>query len=525
MLSIEDSRRTTRRTSRLRALNTSANIAADKGQAALLTKRAAPASPLSPRDDKENVRPRTVEPTAAKAQPASKVQKRSLKATTAVKGKPADVPASPYYSAKKALSRSTVPGRMVGRTKEHECITHFWTKHVHAACPGALYISGQPGTGKTALLAQVQREMASADAALSYSVHKVFINCMSLRDPKDIYTRLADELPSDDVGDEADQSDAIGMLRALLLNENRKMLAVVILDEVDHLLTRDQDVLYRLFEWAAQPTSRLVLIGIANALDLTERFLPRLRVKNCEPQLLNFNPYRVTDIVAILEERLREAASHVKSASAQPLIQRAAIELCARKVASATGDLRKAMDVCKQAVEFAEQEGGVKARRAESSPLAPLTVQQTPNTTAARPAVNITHVLKVLSGVFGSASVQTMRGLGIQQKLVLCAFFRMLETDRRRDVCIGQLHDAYFALCQAHKSVKPVTRSEFHDLIGMLESAGGLVSLGKQGAREDRARRIQLNVQPDEIRMAFREQPLLLRMLDKGATGVVRIVG
>ncbi len=56
----------------------------------------------------------------------------------------------------------------------------------------------------------------------------------------------------------------------------------MVLDEIDFLITRDQEVLYRLFEWPALIDSRLVLIGIANALDLTGRFLPRLKAKQCK---------------------------------------------------------------------------------------------------------------------------------------------------------------------------------------------------------------------------------------------------
>ncbi|RKP25997.1 P-loop containing nucleoside triphosphate hydrolase protein, partial [Syncephalis pseudoplumigaleata] len=285
----------------------------------------------------------------------------------------------------------------------------FWRTHVHAHKPGALYISGQPGTGKTALLTEVVKAMEHG-ATAKQPMRKVYLNCMSLVDPKDVYRRLLDELPATMLNG-ISLDDPVQAIRQIVLGERRKTLLVVILDEIDHLLTKDQSVLYRLFEWAAQSGSRLVLVGIANALDLTERFLPLLCAKSCEPQLLNFNPYTVDDIIGILNERLQEAARVDGKEAAEatpPLVQRNAIELCARKVASATGDLRKAMDVCRQAIELAEQD--YLAKQPATSPAAP------------RPSVTVAHVLKVLSGVFGSASVQVIRTIGFQQKLVLGAF-------------------------------------------------------------------------------------------------------
>ena len=64
--------------------------------------------------------------------------------------------------------------------------------------------------------------------------------------------------------------------------------SVLILDEIDCLITRDQEVLYKIFEWPKLKGSKLVLIGIANAIDMTDRFLPRLKAKNCESQSLFF---------------------------------------------------------------------------------------------------------------------------------------------------------------------------------------------------------------------------------------------
>ncbi|KAI8048379.1 P-loop containing nucleoside triphosphate hydrolase protein [Syncephalis plumigaleata] len=415
----------------------------------------------------------------------------------AVTDKRSTVPASPFYAAKQALTRSIAATKVIGRTDERHKIETFWRTHVLAHQPGALYISGQPGTGKTALLTEIMNQMEKETTKTKQPTRKVYLNCMSLVDPKDVYRRLLEELPAACVNG-INLDDPVQAMRQIILGERRKTLIVIILDEIDHLLTKDQSVLYRLFEWAAQPSARLVLIGIANALDLTERFLPLLCAKNCEPELLNFNPYTVNDIIGILNERLQEATTaNGKNATEETAlsIQRTAIELCARKVASATGDLRKAMDVFRQAIELAEQDYMTKKRAASSN-------------------ITVAHVLKVLSGVFGSASVQVIRNIGFQQKLVLGAFLRLTEVHRRRDATVGQLFDVYLSLCQSQKTITPVTRSEFHDLLGMLEASNGLITFGKRRMQEEQSQRIQLNAQPDDIRLAFRSETLLQQMLE-----------
>jgi cell division control protein 6 len=130
--------------------------------------------------------------------------------------------------------------------------------------------------------------------------------------------------------------------------EKNSPMFVVVLDEIDYLISKGQDILYKLFEYPRLENSRLVLIGIANALDLTKRILPRLAAKNClcdlfliglgEPQLLNFNPYEIREITDIIKERLESSNQEGRS----PLMANSAIEFCARKIVG-TGDLRKAL--------------------------------------------------------------------------------------------------------------------------------------------------------------------------------------
>ena len=51
----------------------------------------------------------------------------------------------------------------------------------------------------------------------------------------------------------------------------------MVVDEIDYLISRSQKELYTLVDWPTKPNSRLIVIGIANTLDLPERLLlPRI---------------------------------------------------------------------------------------------------------------------------------------------------------------------------------------------------------------------------------------------------------
>ena len=53
-------------------------------------------------------------------------------------------------------------------------------------------------------------------------------------------------------------------------------MSLLLVDEIDILMTKDQSVLYNLFEWPTLPGARLAVIGISNTHDLDSRVLPRI---------------------------------------------------------------------------------------------------------------------------------------------------------------------------------------------------------------------------------------------------------
>ncbi|RKO96918.1 hypothetical protein CAUPRSCDRAFT_3945, partial [Caulochytrium protostelioides] len=190
---------------------------------------------------------------------------------------------------------------------------------------------------------------------------------------------------------------------------------LMVLDECDQLLTRSQDVLYKLFGWPHVPGARLVLIGIANALDMSERMLPRLKAKNAMPRHLHFRPYGSREIADIIRGRLMTLSPSARSArsttprgpSAVPLMQDAAIEFCARKMAG-LGDLRRALDVARAASDASDASDADGLSDADDMDISAL------------PKVTVGHVLRVTSMTTANQSaLQRLKALTLVQKSVL----------------------------------------------------------------------------------------------------------
>ena len=203
-------------------------------------------------------------------------------------------------------------------------------------------------------------------------------------------------------------------------------------------------MLYTLFEWAAAPGSRLVLVGIANALDLTERFLPRLRARDATPTALHFPPYSDAELGAIVKQRLAPAALAVASAaaggsnsadhmaaaiaasassaasapastsaSAAPpdpsrcVIDSNAVQFCSKKVANASGDARRALEVSRLAVDRALDE--LSAPLPAMPPWAP------------KPLIRFEHMSAALSVAFKSPIISLLASLPHHQQVLLCS--------------------------------------------------------------------------------------------------------
>ena len=119
---------------------------------------------------------------------------------------PPDTPRVPLHVRARALLRSTTDSfDVVGRQTERIFVSDFLRPFVSGGpdfdnAPTSLYISGSPGTGKTALVTSTLATMKTSDVLTAY------INCMGLKDVDVLWSRVLAALGEPSVSTKAKTS-------------------------------------------------------------------------------------------------------------------------------------------------------------------------------------------------------------------------------------------------------------------------------------------------------------------------------
>ncbi|XP_050618635.1 cell division control protein 6 homolog [Macaca thibetana thibetana] len=401
------------------------------------------------------------------------------------------------YQQAKLVLNTAVPDRLPAREREMDVIRNFLREHICGKKAGSLYLSGAPGTGKTACLSRILQDLKKELKGFK----TIMLNCMSLRSAQAVFPAIAQEICQEEVSKPAGKD----MMRKLEkhMTADKGPMIVLVLDEMDQLDSKGQDVLYTLFEWPWLSNSRLVLIGIANTLDLTDRILPRLQAReNCKPQLLNFPPYTRNQIVAILQDRLTQV-------SRDQVLDNAAIQFCARKVSAVSGDVRKALDVCRRAIEIVESD--VKSQTV----LKPLSECKSPSEPLIPKRVGLIHISQVMSEVDGNRmtlSQGAQDSFPLQQKILVCSLMLLIRQLKIKEVTLGKLYEAYSKVCRKQQ-VAAVDQSECLSLSGLLEARG---ILGLKRNKETRLTKVFFKIEEKEIDHALKDKTLIGNILATG---------
>ena len=463
-----------------------------------------------------------------------------------------------YSCARQLFTRSANPGRLVGREDERSELQDFIAEGIKSRSGRCVYVSGPPGTGKSALVGEVCHDIQEKEG-----VKTSYINCMSAKCAKDVYGKLIRELG--DYDDKADCNEMAQLREMLLPKENLSdHVYIVTLDEIDHLLALDLDILYTLFQWSLLCSSRLILIGIANALDLTDRFLPRLKARNFKPKLLPFLPYTALQITSIITAKLKSLSlpDLTMPADYLPFLHPAAIQLCSRKAASQSGDLRKAFDIIRRAIDLIEIETKQKhqsdlaAKALPSSPTK-MPLNENPNLSSPKrnsftlaaslatltpltaPRATIAHISRASATALSHGISQRLQKLNLQQKAALCALIfhqkasnnkigtSIFATPSRSSQAssIRKLYETYCMLCKRGDRLHPLSNNEFVDILGGLETLGLLGEencAGGLGGKERTPSRRGKHVREEKRFVSFVDEGEVKSCLEGVSGGILR---
>ncbi|KAL7273871.1 Origin recognition complex, subunit 1 [Rhizina undulata] len=424
---------------------------------------------------------------------------------------PATHLSTPYALARHRLHVSTLPATLPCRENEFtEVYTHL-SSAITDGTGSCIYISGTPGTGKTATVREVISQLQSLVAAEELDDFTfVEINGMKITDPHQSYSLLWEAIK----GDRVAPSQALELLEMEFSTPSpRRVPCVVLMDELDQLVTRGQGVMYNFFNWPGGRYSRLIVLAVANTMDLPERTLSNKISSRLGLTRITFPGYTHSQLMTIIQSRLSGVPGNI--------VDPDAIQFAARKVAAVSGDARRALDICRRAVEIVEYS------TTSNPPDSPS--KRHPKPPIKEPGrVTIATIKAAINEATSSPIQQFLRHLPLTSKVLLAAILARI---RRSGVGENMLGDV---IEEAERMVKISEMRIQELLLGDEErDEGGNRRIGERAAvkelprirgvgaavlelaeagvvavearRGERGGRVSLNVSEEEVKAALRD--------------------
>jgi cell division control protein 6 len=372
------------------------------------------------------------------------------------------------------LRPTYTPSELPHREEQINALASILVPALRGETPSNVLIYGKTGTGKTAVTKYVGKELEETGFGVKCSV--IYINCEIVDTQYRILAHLARHFdkeipmtgwPTDQVY--AEFRDAI---------DNEKKVVVIMLDEIDKLVKKGDDVLYNLSRINSDLLrSKVSLIGISNDLKFTEFLDPRVKSSLGEDEIV-FPPYNAEQIKDILEHRSMLAFRY--SALAEDVIP-----LCAALAAHEHGDARKALDLLRVSGELAER--------------ARCTMVTEDNVRSARDKIEQDRVEEVI------------KTLPTQSKVVLYSII-LLHEQGTRNITTSVVYNMYKQLCSIVEA-DFLTHRRITDLIAELDMLGIVHTIVISKGRYGRTKEITLSINPMKLKSIL-FQDLRLRELN-----------
>ncbi|KAF1332078.1 Origin recognition complex subunit, partial [Globisporangium splendens] len=367
------------------------------------------------------------------------------------------------------LQLSSLPKVMTGRENERTEIYSTLKSSIHAgSAGGAIYISGLPGTGKTSIVKEIIQSL-EAEKKRGDLPHFVWIEVNGLTMPKpDVaYSVIWKAL----------QEGETMLQHEFEVSDDERPVLLILLDEMDFMVAGKNQVLYNLLEWQTLASSKLVLIGIANTMDLPERLPGKIRSR-LGVHRITFPAYTSVQLEQIIEQRLAQL----------DVFSKEAIQVCAKSLAHQSGDVRQALTVCRKAVEvcirrLSHDEAGSSSQNGNAN--MHVTVQ------------DLQHAQQAISV---SAPMSRLRACSKFECIFIVALLMEVKTKEKQEGEFEDVINRFAILCKTH-SFSPIPRLRgFTWICDELERSGLIRQIRSKSSRYPR---LELRCSNQEIHEVF----------------------
>jgi len=371
------------------------------------------------------------------------------------------------------LQSTYIPDQLPHRETEIRNIVDILTPSLNKDKPSNILITGKTGTGKTAVLNYIGKELLKADPERE-NCSFIYVNCEIVDNQYGILYNISNQIIKEQMQKIPFTGWSIDRVYDTLLNyiEEENKVFIIILDEIDRILQKSgEDIFYYLTTMNEMlKQSKVSIIGVTNSTKFTEFISPKIKSRLGEEKII-FSPYNPTQLQDILKKRAEIAFD-------EDIIGESVIPYCAAISAQDSGDARKALDLLRVSAEIAERNGDH----------------------------NITdaHVNSARSKIELDAVVEVIKTLTIQSKIVLMSIIKNHENNNT-SIITGDVYTTYKEIASI-LNYTLLKEKRVADLISELDMLGIIHARVKSFGRNGRTREIELNINRDIIDFVSKDE-------------------
>lgn len=373
---------------------------------------------------------------------------------------------------KKVLQTTYLPEQLPHRKEQIDRIVSIISIALNGEKPSNIIVYGKTGTGKTAVLNYIGKELRKADPAIEKCFY-LYVNCEVVDTAYGILYNIASQFIKDFKIPFTGWSFEKLYEELYTAIEDQNRVFVIVLDEVDHMITKKGDaILYYLAKINEHLSkSKVSLVGISNNMKFLELLEPKARSRLGGESMI-FPPYSREQLQDILQKRAIEAFD-------EGILEESVIPLCAITAAKNEGDARMAIDLLRTAADIAERNGDSTITEA--------------------------HVKSAKNSMDMNVVEEAIKTLTVQSKCVLLSIVKNTENNNRTMIT-GDVYVVYKDIVDI-LGFSPLTQRRITDLISELDMMGLINASIRSFGRAGRTKEITLEI-PKDIVNRFKDDPL-----------------